>query len=97
MAGAEPGAIGLLSVFPGGYTLRARHEYIANGWTMTSVERLASMTALPADETLFVWGDEVEPPAVWPPPDNAVLELGGRGRHADPAVSDGPRCWPRLI
>ena len=43
------GAIGLLSgSFQTGFTLRAWNEYIANGWTTTSVERLASMiSALP--------------------------------------------------
>ena len=47
--------------FQTGFTLRAWNEYIANGWTTTSVERLASMiAALPASETLFVWGDEAE-------------------------------------
>jgi hypothetical protein len=56
------GAIGLLSSsFQASFTLRVWNEYIANGWTTTSVEHLATMiSALPPTETLFVWGDEAQ-------------------------------------
>jgi hypothetical protein len=51
----------LSSAFQAGFTVRIWNEYVANGWTTTSVEHLASMIgSLPPDETLFVWGDEAE-------------------------------------
>lgn len=84
------GAIGLLSgSFQTGFTLRAWNEYIANGWTTTSVERLASMiSALPAGETLFVWGDEAELyPLSGRPPSTRFLNWAGVAANADPSVS----------
>jgi hypothetical protein len=59
---ASLAAIGVLSSsFQAGFTLRIWHEYVANGWTTTSVEQLASMIgSLPREDALFVWGDEAE-------------------------------------
>jgi hypothetical protein len=52
---------GLSSAFQAGFTLRVWNEYIANGWTTNSVERLATMLgSLPPEETLFVWGNEAQ-------------------------------------
>jgi hypothetical protein len=83
------GAIGLLSQsFQTGFTLRAWNEYVANGWTTTSVERLASMiSALPAGETLFVWGDEAELyPLSGRQPTTRFLNWAGVAANADPSV-----------
>jgi hypothetical protein len=80
------GAIGLLSgTFQAGFTLRAWNEYIANGWTTTSVERLAAMVAgLPATETLFVWGDEAELyPLSGRLPSTRFLNSAGLAANAD--------------
>ena len=84
------GAIGLLSgSFQTGFTLRAWNEYIANGWTTTSVERLASMiSALPASETLFVWGDEAELyPLSERVPTTRFLNSAGMAANADSSVN----------
>ena len=84
------GAIVLLSgAFQAGFTLRAWNEYVANGWTTTSVERLAAMvSALPAGETLFVWGDEAELyPLSGRPPPTRFLNLAGVAANADPSVN----------
>jgi hypothetical protein len=83
-------AIGLLSgSFQTGFTLRAWNEYIANGWTTTSVERLAAMiSGLPAGETLFVWGDEAELyPLSGRPPTTRFLNWAGVAANADPSVN----------
>jgi hypothetical protein len=41
--------------------LGAWNNNVAFGWTTNSVERIASMLRnLPADETIFVWGDEAQ-------------------------------------
>jgi hypothetical protein len=83
-------AIGLLSAsFQTGFTLRVWNEYIANGWTTTSVERLASMISdLPAGETLFVWGDEGELyPLSGRRPPTRFLNSAGVGANADPSVN----------
>jgi hypothetical protein len=82
-------AICLLSEpFQAGFTVRAWNEYIVNGWTTTSVERLASMVAgLPARETLFVWGDEAELYALpGRAPPTRFLNWAGVAANADPAV-----------
>jgi hypothetical protein len=82
-------AIGLLSSsFQAGFTMRVWNEYIANGWTTTSVERLATMiAALPAGETLFVWGDEGELyPLSGRLPTTRFLNSAGVATNADPAV-----------
>jgi hypothetical protein len=54
--------IGLLtSGYQAGFVVRIWNEYVAHGPTTTSVERLATMLrGLPADETVFVWGDEAQ-------------------------------------
>jgi hypothetical protein len=56
------GTVALLSSsFQAGFTLRIFNEYVAHGWTTTSVEHLAAMIGgLPPGESLFVWGDEAE-------------------------------------
>jgi hypothetical protein len=84
------GAIGLLSgSFQTGFTLRAWNEYIANGWTTTSVERLASMiSALRPSETLFVWGDEAELyPLSGRLPTTRFLNSAGVAANADTSVN----------
>ncbi|MGI9148677.1 MAG: hypothetical protein ACR2IK_19375 [Chloroflexota bacterium] len=82
-------AISLLSgAFQAGFTLRAWNEYIANGWTTTSAERLAAMVAaLPARESLFVWGDEAELyPLSGRLPTTRFLNTAGLAANADPSV-----------
>jgi hypothetical protein len=83
-------AIALLSSsFQSSFTLRAWNDYIAFGWSTTSVERLASMIAsLPADETVFVWGDEAQLYALagrLPP--TRFLNLTGLEATGDPAAA----------
>ncbi len=76
------GGIGLLSgSFQAGFTLRAWNEYVANGWTTTSVERLASMVAAFAgDRDAVRLGRRSRAvPAVGPAADDPVLELGWSG------------------
>ncbi|MDQ6673770.1 MAG: hypothetical protein M3069_24005 [Chloroflexota bacterium] len=83
------GVIGVLSgSFQASFSMRAWNEYIASGWTTTSVERLASMIAeLPAGETLFVWGDESELYALSGRlPSTRFLNSAGVAANADSSV-----------
>ena len=69
---ASVAAIGVLSAsFQARVALRAWNDYVGFGWTTTSIERLSSMVrALPASESIFVWGDEAQVYALTnrPPP-----------------------------
>ena len=79
----------LSSAFQAGFTLRIWNEYVAAGWTTNSVERLAAMiSALPAQETLFVWGDEAQLyPLSGRQPTTRFLNTAGLAATGDPAAS----------
>jgi hypothetical protein len=83
-------AVGVLSSsFQAGFMLRTWNEYVANGWTTTSAERLASMVGgLPAGESLFVWGDEAQ---IYPLsgrlPTTRFLNVAGLANMGDPLVA----------
>jgi hypothetical protein len=84
------GAIALLSSsFQAGFTLRIWNEYVAHGWTTTSVERLAAMIgSLPPGESLFVWGDEAELYALSGRlPTTRFLNSAGLAIAGDPAAN----------
>jgi hypothetical protein len=84
------GAVALLSSsFQAGFTLRIWNEYVAHGWTTTSVEHLASMIGgLPPGESLFVWGDEAELYALSGRlPTTRFLNAAGLAITGDPAAN----------
>jgi hypothetical protein len=83
-------AIGMLSsAFQAGFTLRVWNEYVARGWTINSVERLASMISnLPAGEALFVWGDEAQLYALSGRlPTTRFLNTAGLAQTGDPTAN----------
>ncbi|HEV7664557.1 MAG TPA: hypothetical protein VGQ62_13545 [Chloroflexota bacterium] len=78
----------LTSAFQANFTLRIWNEYVANGWTTTSVEHLSDMVrALPPQNTLFVWGDEAQLYVLsGRRPTTRFLNTAGLAATGDPAV-----------
>jgi hypothetical protein len=78
----------LSSSFQVSFALRIWNDYVASGWSTTSVERLGTMVdQLPAGESLFVWGDEGQLyPLSGRLPTTRFLNTTGLAVTGDPAV-----------
>jgi hypothetical protein len=83
------GLILLTGGFQLGFMQRVWNESVAHGPTTYSIEQLAALVrGLPADETVFVWGDEAQLYALAERlPPGPFLNLAGLASTGDPAAA----------